>query len=65
VLISRTRFGEEREHGHRGETEGDALRGGEPLTGGRDDADPVETVPVPDAMSPFDVWLARAERVAS
>jgi hypothetical protein len=25
---------------------------------------PVETVPVPDATSPFDVWLARAERVA-
>jgi guanine deaminase len=25
---------------------------------------PVETVPVPDAVSPFDAWLARAERVA-
>jgi guanine deaminase len=25
---------------------------------------PVETVPVPDATSPFDAWLARAERVA-
>jgi len=25
---------------------------------------PVETVPVPGAVSPFDAWLARAERVA-
>jgi hypothetical protein len=32
------------------------------LTGGVTTPTPVETVP--DATSPFDVWLARAERVA-
>jgi guanine deaminase len=25
---------------------------------------PVEALPVPDAVSPFDAWLDRAERVA-